>query len=350
MLPATSIPPLTRFWLALERLPGLAAVAPLWRELLRADYDRVLTLLNPDPDPAESFPDLTGGGLPYDVVTHGPDDIVGVREDFEPIPLCRADLVVYRLDAVALVRAIAGAFGIDADGNRVEGLTRVYHVGVYRPKPGSAFPIYLSIQPEWRAHLWAVDALLVQVPGPFFLLAPTTHHHRGIAQSRLETRAAAFLPLADTIRCGDGVAWGLTDAARSWLGEFRSRVVPETDTDAVHFPTPGGARWSDVRIGFLDGHRVTVKVATVKRTLNYTQMGFVDRRSAEPDVQWELLRAFARGSGTLTWDRPEADRKNQKRKELLAQALQAFFRIEGDPIVTSTDGTGWRTEFAVVPD
>lgn len=346
----TTTRPLTRFWLALERLPGPAAVAADWRRWVGADFDLIDQLLVPDLELAAAFPRLDRPGDPYTVVSHGPEDHVGVGEGDERIKLTRADLVVHRLSPVAFARAVAGAFDLDPDGTVVDGLAGTYHVGQYRPTPTSSFPAYATLQLEWRDYLWAVEALLVRSAGPFLLFAPTTRHHRGIAQDRLEARNAAFLPLADAIRLGNGGAWEATDAARAWLAEFRSRVLPAAETGPVYFPTPPGARWSNVRIGFLDGHRVTVKVGAVKRTLNYTQMGFVDGRSAEPDVQWELLRTFAAGSGTLTWDSSEADRKHQKRKELLAQALQAFFRIEGDPIVTSTDGGGWRTVFAVVPD
>ena len=78
---------------------------------------------------------------------------------------------------------------------------------------------------------------------------------------------------------------------------------------------------------------------------NYAQLGLANRKNGSPSVQWELLRAFAAGGGTLTWRSPAADRRNQKRRQLLARALQAFFRIEGDPIVPQDDG--WRTRFAI---
>lgn len=349
MSTATTTRPLTRFWLALEQLPGPAAVGPLWRALVRADFERVTGLLVPDRERAASFPDLGGRGDPYDVVAHGPDDFVGVREGGDPIPLRAADLVVYRLDTGALTRRVAGALGLDADGGPVEGLPGVHRVGRYRPAPPAGYPVYLTIQLEWRDHLRTVDALLTRTPGPFLLLAPTTRHHRSSAQERLEPRAAAFLPLADAVQWAEGGRWEATEGARALLAEFCSRVQPGPEHAGVRFPTPPGARWADVRIGFLDGHRVTVKVAAVTRTLNYTQMGFTDQRSAEPNVQWELLRTFAAGNGALTWASPAAD-KNQKRKELLAQALQAFFRIGGDPIVATDDGQGWQTAFAVVPD
>jgi hypothetical protein len=75
-----------------------------------------------------------------------------------------------------------------------------------------------------------------------------------------------------------------------------------------------------------------------------------DRRNKRPTKQWDLLRAFAKGYGTLTWGSRDADPRNQKRRELLARDLKAFFRIDGEPIVATDDGKGWRTTFALASD
>jgi hypothetical protein len=45
----------------------------------------------------------------------------------------------------------------------------------------------------------------------------------------------------------------------------------------------------------------------------------------------------------LDWRSPEASPKNQKRRERLAEKLQAFFGISGDPI--RIEGKGWATLF-----
>ena len=70
-----------------------------------------------------------------------------------------------------------------------------------------------------------------------------------------------------------------------------------------------------------------------------------ENAGGNPSVQWELLRTFAAGEGMLTWRSPGADRRNQKRRELLAKQLRAFFRIAGEPIVTC--GKGWSTLFQI---
>jgi len=126
--------------------------------------------------------------------------------------------------------------------------------------------------------------------------------------------------------------------------------TPKEGPPIAHFPAPPDAAWEDVSIQFRDGHTASVKVRDVKGVFNYTEMGMVDRKSGNPTVQWQLLRAFANGHGLLDWASREANRKNQKRREKLARNLRAFFRIAGDPFTLMEGGKGWRTRFAIGPE
>jgi hypothetical protein len=347
-----TIRPLTRFWLALERLPGLAAVEPQWRWLIQDDFDLIRRLLTPDPDLTTTFPRLGPPGEPYRVIEHGPDDIVGVGEEGEePLRLSRAALIVHRLDPRRLAREVATVFGIDPDCGPVEGLANTHRVGLYRPTAGFEFPAFLTIQLEEREYRTVLESLVARTSGKFLLLAPTTRHHRLTSKNLLRDRTAALLPLADTIRLGEGGRWERTEHADKLLAEFRLWVLPSSERPALaFFATPASARWADVRIRFTDGHTVEVKVGVVTQTLSYSQLGMSDRRSTKPTVQWELLRQFARDRGILTWGSSGASGKNQKRCENLAKALKAFFRIDGDPIVLTPDRKGWQTVFTVEPD
>jgi hypothetical protein len=118
----------------------------------------------------------------------------------------------------------------------------------------------------------------------------------------------------------------------------------------VFFPTPAGATWADLSIRFADGHSVTVRVGAAGGKYHHARMGMADGRNTRPTKQWELLQALARNHGVLTWKSPDAGRKNKKRRELLARDLKAFFRIDGEPIVATDDGKGWRTTFALASD
>lgn len=344
-------PPLTRLWLALERLPGPAAVAAEWRHRLGPDYDLAAPLLQPDAALAMTFPRFDRPGESYAVVEHGPDDFVGVAEDGDGrVALTRSDLVVYRLSGHRLARALAGAFDLAPDDGPVDDHPGVFRVGLYRPLAGYEFPVYLTVQLEEPAYRAAVESLAARVGGPFLLLAPTNGHHRMASQLLLAGRNAAFLPLADAIALEDG-RWRPSESARGWLAEFGSRVLPDRASGhRLFFPTPPGARWPDVQVRFVDGETITVKVRAVSRTLLYSDVGMSDGRSGRPTKQWELLREFARSRGTLTWASAGAGRKNQKRREVLAQDLRAFFRIDGDPFRLTPDGQGWQALFRIESD
>ena len=343
-------PPLSRFWPALERLPGQAAVAAQWRHLVGTDFRHIGPLLDPEPQLAGSYPRFDGCAPDYTVVEHGPDDFVGVGgDDGDRTKLSRADLVVYRLNPTKLCAAVAAAFALEPDGAAVAGLSATYGVAVYRPYSGFAFPVYLTVPTELPEYSAVVAALLTADRSPFILLAPTGGQHRAASHRLLAGRDALFLALADAIRY-DTPHWQLTDEARAVLGTYTTRWLPPGAAPPDFFPTPAGAKWAMVRIRFLDGHRVTVSVGALAQTLNYHQLGLVDRRNGNPNQQWELLRSFARRHGRMTWSHPDATRKNQKRKELLATALKTFFRIPGEPFRTMPDRAGWEAIFALEPD
>src|SRR2546430_55506 len=89
---------LKRFWTATKLLPSRAAVAAEWQALLGGEYPLVKPLLRPRRERAASFPRLEGG-LPYEVIDHGGDDLVGVcPETGDTIVLTKSQLVVYELD------------------------------------------------------------------------------------------------------------------------------------------------------------------------------------------------------------------------------------------------------------
>jgi len=119
--------------------------------------------------------------------------------------------------------------------------------------------------------------------------------------------------------------------------------VSETNT----FPTPRGASWEDVEIRFKDGDTVSVRVRSVTTVLTYTEMGMSNKKNRKPTVQWELLRAFADEEGTLTWSSKHADRKKQKRREMLSRDLQQYFQIGEDPFCLTKDRKGWRSRFSI---
>lgn len=155
------------------------------------------------------------------------------------------------------------------------------------------------------------------------------------------------------IECAEKHNARMRKAQRQILG----RPVPSTQTPTTpspangntgsKFPTPAGTSWAMVSIRFLDGETVSIKVGDQAGKYLFSEMGMADGRNKRPTKQWDLMRVFARRGGILTWGNAEADRRNQKRREKLAENLKEFFGIAGEPIVLSDDKKGWRVTFSV---
>lgn len=128
--------------------------------------------------------------------------------------------------------------------------------------------------------------------------------------------------------------------------KYRQRVR-HAKTPIKRFPTPSGATWEQITIRELDGHTVRITVDGVSEVETYHGMGMKNAKNGQPDIQWKLLMQFADEHGHLTWHSSNADRKNQKRKELLSKRLREFFSIDEDPF--TLEGGGWKTRFQIDP-
>ena len=183
-------------------------------------------------------------------------------------------------------------------------------------------------------------------------MAPTRGLCTAKAEKRLTDKRSGFVPLSENVGVDTKRKFRLVHPLDEILAQFRSSNLPspKEGDSIVFFPTPPDATWRDVSIRFKDGHTVSVKAKTAGGVFNYTQMGMANKKNGDPTVQWDLLKTFADERGVLDWTSNKADRKNQKRRELLAANLRDFFRIEGDPFRLTDDGKGWQALFLISPD
>ncbi len=348
----------SQFWQALETIPGRTAVAAEWRALVGKDYDAFSVFLRPTQKLAESYPcpQSPDCGCYHAVVRHGPDDIVAVcRCDpprCDPIHLRRSDIVLYEANLQGIAKAATDALGISCSVAPVATLPAAWTIGTYSPTAGLRFPVYLTIQFQDEDFHQAISHLTATDGTPFILLSPTRHLCRPPAEEMLRSKGATLLPLDELLGADAQGRIVLLQATEDVLREFRDRVLPQKKAAPAitFFPTPAGATWGELEIQFIDGETASVRVGEARGIFHYAEMGMADGRNRRPTKQWELLRTFANENGVLTWRSPSACRKNQKRREMLAKDLKAFFRIEGDPIRLTEDGKGWRTLFAVLPE
>ncbi|MEQ8789506.1 MAG: hypothetical protein RIC55_24645 [Pirellulaceae bacterium] len=342
-----------RLWQALEEVPGHSAVVADWRHRLGSEFDVASAFLRPADKYAHSYPDVNDPFSSYNVVRHGDEDIVGVHVNGgKSIALEPQDLLIYRVDQRKLAQSLSVAYGLSFEFSVVHGSPSTHRIGTYRPCAGYTFPVYFTIPLESSTLTQTVYAIRSIAGAAFLLLAPTSRQLRPEAETVMRDVGASFLPLSDAVVCDVQGRLIATPMAIDSLTIFRERHLPalEDSDGVVFFPTPSNARWGDLRIRFVDGHTVAVSVGEVSRTLHYAQMGMANKKNAKPTVRWDLLYSFAKGYGTLAWNHPDANRKNQKRRESLTRDLTRFFRIEGDPIAYDKDGKGWRTLFTIEPD
>ncbi len=347
------MPPLTKLWQAIENVPGAAAVMADWRARLGEEVALVRSLLQATDQFAESFPDSDDPHSSYRVVMHAPDDFVGVHDSGgATIALEKRDVLIYRIDQRRIGSSVAAAFGFEVVEATVDGVPHTARIGTFRPFAGFAFPVYFAIPLESTDLMHAIEVVSSQSDNPFIMVAPTARRLRPTAETLLKQRNACFLTLAESITTNSTGKWTATPAATQLLSAFQQAVVPQAKEAAAmaFFPTLATATWRDVRIKFVDGETVSIKVGDAGGRFLYSQMGMADKRSAKPTTQWRLLESFAKRYGILTWDSPDASPKNQKRRENLSRDLKKFFRIEGDPIEFVQETKGWRTIFSVEPD
>ena len=250
------------------------------------------------------------------------------------------------------VICIARTFGIDDSQALSNDAADCMVIGAYQPCAGFAFPAYLKIPHESVELRRTAEAIVARCNVPFLLIAPTGRWMRSDCIALLKSWNACFLALADAVDIDASGKWSVTAAAVQQLNTFRQAAIPQAENaDRIaFFATPANAAWTDVQMKFVDGETMSIKVGDVAGTFLYSEIGMVDGRNKRPNKQWGLLRSFAKGYGIMIWKSPDADRRNQKRREYLARDLKLFFRIDGEPIVLTNDKKGWRTVFSIEPD
>ncbi len=345
--------PLHKLWQALEEIPGTRAAMAEWRHKLGADLESIGSMLIPTDRYAEILPVAGDPYASYRVVHHSDDDVVGIHDGGGPtITLSKQDVLIYRLDHQRMIRSVAAVLGVKLAPASLDGAPNTYRIGSYRPFAGYAFPVFFTIPLESADLRATAESVTARCAEPFVLLAPTSGHLRPECEAVIKAQKACFLALDDAIDLDGRGRWVASATAQQQLAAFVKEVIPQVQSvdQPIFFPTPPEATWADVKIKFTDGETMSIKVGDATGKYLFSDMGMVDGRNKRPNKQWELLRAFSKEFGTMTWKNPAADKRNQKRREYLAGDLKAFFRIDGDPIVLTDDKKGWRTVFCLEPE
>lgn len=127
--------------------------------------------------------------------------------------------------------------------------------------------------------------------------------------------------------------------------------------DEEEHPVPvqsSEGKWEDIEISFISDERIQIVRGKKRETLNYTEFGFEDGRSGNPNQAWVVLRRLAERNGCIAnqmeagmdWPRLE------KRIQEIRVVLRKHFGIEPDPIPffeksRVQDKNGYNTRFKI---
>lgn len=257
------------------------------------------------------------------------------------------DLAIHEFNFQRLVTEFCTAIDFEPQ-SRIDRSMPAWLIGIDAPEAGRTFPTFLQRSDLRESIMHVVDV----GGGPAILVTWVDRLIDPVDARRVESASILLLTLADIASIDSSGKLRVSSACLEQVAAFQSKHLPARSSQQSKsvFSTPAKARWSDVKIRFVDAHTVHVSVLGVTGRFAYFEMGLSDRRSGRPNKQWEFLYGLARNHGEITWRSPDARRENKKRRKFLSSTLQEFFRIEGEPIELTTDKKGYRASFQVEPD
>lgn len=344
-------------WQYLEDLPGQAAPLVEWHQNLDGwpgfpvFRKRHLQLTKSQATAVECRTDC-GLGCPRKVVMHAPNDIVAVcpEQEEKPYPLKRQDTLIYSVKRTSLHKDICSALGITHRESKVDGCRRTWRMGDFVPTAGLAFPVFLTQQEDQDELLEIVKNLCLLHADPFVLLTPTRRRLSPLTEQMLAQRKSVFLALENEMLFDEKGGLQVRRTPDELFAPLHEEVPKPGSGGMVHFPTPDGTGWTDIKIKFWDGHMVTVWAGKESGKFSYTEMGMANRKNGRYSKQWELLLAFANSRGEIDWSSPFATNKLKKQKQELSKRLRAFFRLKEDPIEWVKGEKSYRCRFRILPE
>jgi hypothetical protein len=227
---------LSRLWQALERIPGLSTLPAYWEHHCGPDYPVIRPYLRITEISGSTYPcpTMRGGDCPRKIIDYGDGEIVAICRDpwvnCGDVPLTCVDTLLHELDIGRFTKDLAAPLGVRWQVPEPRG-HGVWGIGLSNRRPSRYQPVFLAAVAFSEQLRAAVRDLLLDVPGPFVLAAPTNGHRDVRIQGQLQARGISFLSLEEQILLtGDGKFAGIdpleiTDQAPVTPSKDRQRVI-----------------------------------------------------------------------------------------------------------------------------
>ena len=229
---------LNRFWHSFERVSGLQAIPAFWAEYAGPHFELlrphlcatdIVGGLYPCPHPSP-------GHCPRRIVDYGDGSYAALCRDpykvCPDVPLQARDVVVQELNIGGLMQKLAVplSFRWQAPVRRGD---FTWAIGTSLRRETLGHPVFLIVLPSATRFRAALERLILDVPGPFVIVAPTNSNRSVEVQEHVQRRGLTFLALEDYVGLADDGQFGgrstVTDPERLVATPVadRPRVVKE---------------------------------------------------------------------------------------------------------------------------
>jgi len=108
-----------------------------------------------------------------------------------------------------------------------------------------------------------------------------------------------------------------------------------------------GSSWEEIEITFISDERVQIVDGHERKTLNYAEFGFEDRRNGKPNLAWITLRELAKLGGEIKQSDPSVGWVLvERRAQEIRKALRYRFSLVDDPL-PFVEKIGYRARFKI---
>jgi hypothetical protein len=226
---------LTQLWRAIEKIPGMTDIPAMWEVHCGAEFPLLRPHLRstdmlgfryPCPNPRDA-------DCPRAIVDYGDGSFAAICR--HPHRLCddrvlaASDVLVHQLDLSSFFKPVAQSLGLrwQQPALRFPG---VWAIGVSARADTRSQPAFLHIQARRAAFIEGVRRLLVEIDGPFLLVAPTESFRDVAVQELIQSRGIGFISLEDEVLLDDNGQFVAVDPVSV---DDEHPVTPPADRERV---------------------------------------------------------------------------------------------------------------------
>lgn len=346
---------LTRFWAALDAIPGCAADGLSWREQLGDEWQSAARYLRPTGRMvgAVACPSPGGDGCPRTVVRLADERFRAVCGESprrcDDLDLASTDVAVLALDRARLVRDVSLALDAPLDGTAAPRDPSLLHIGRHAVAAGISCPVVLLVpgpDPAQAEEMLRGTALGAE---PGVVVVPTMATLPPNAQARLRTAGHTIIALADVLGIGVTGRLQIIQPIEVILEAPRARLLrrlkqPEAP---LVWALPADARWGELTFRLTSDQELQCSFRGASRTLSPEGLRMYHSRSQKPDKNWLMMQMLAHGRGEAPIHDRTAEGAIRKRAQLLGDALSDAFGMSASPIQWDNKEHCYRAEFVI---